>query len=234
MKKATVFLLCIFPLVFISCATSSAAATLRTITVSAQGSVEVKNALASISVSVVTRNDDVLSATKENSQKMDAVRSALIAMGLDGTKIVTIDFSIWQETSYENGRTVYGQYQVTNSANITSPSIDKVGEIIDAAVRAGANRFNSIGFSSQDTREAEKEARLLALRAAEEKALTLATASGCELGKVVSIAESPSRYATVQNNRFMSDEAGAAEAYTPISGGQSSVTVGVEVTYEIK
>ena len=127
----------------------------RTISVTGKGTVKLDNEKAVISLSVVTRSSSVLAATEDNAKKMEAVRNSLETLGIGKENISTSSFYIQQETSYSNGRTILGQYVVSNSINILISSIEKTGQIIDGAVKAGANQFNSISFSAGETSDAE-------------------------------------------------------------------------------
>lgn len=204
----------------------------RTVSVTGTGEVKVENEKAEISLSVLTRSNDILQASEENARKMEAVQKAVIDAGISRNGIQTSGFHINQETSYVNGRTILGQYTVSNRIKISVGQIEKTGAVIDAAIKAGANKFDSVSFSAVKTEDAEKQARILALRNAEQKAATLVSTSGAALGQIVSVKEVSSYSGSVLNNSvaFARTE-GAA---TPVSGGITSVSVTVEAVYEIQ
>ncbi|MGN0728307.1 SIMPL domain-containing protein [Treponema sp.] len=233
MKK----LLAAVPLIFIaftSCGIKPEKCASRTITVAGTGTVDIENQKAVISLSVITRSANILSATEENAKKTEAVQKAVEELGIGKENITTSSFHIQQESSYSNGRTILGQYVVSNSLNILIPSIEKTGPVIDGAVRAGANQFRSLTFSAGETTDAEKQARILALRNAEQKAVTLASTSGCSVAKILSIKESPAFLSEASSNLMYSDIQTAKGYSTPVSGGKTSVSVNVEVVYEIQ
>ena len=204
----------------------------RTISVTGKGTVKLDNEKAVISLSVVTRSASVLTATEDNAKKMEAVRNSLESLGIGKENISTSSFYIQQETSYSNGRTILGQYVVSNSINILISSIEKTGQLIDVAVKAGANQFDSLSFSAGETSDAEKQARILALRDAEQKAVTLASTSGCSVGKIISIKERPAITESISNTVLYAEK--KENSSTPVSGGKTSVSVNVEVVYEIQ
>ncbi len=41
-------------------------------------------------------------------------------------------------------------YTVSNTVSITVRDLDKVGDIADAAMNAGANQFNNVSFAVED------------------------------------------------------------------------------------
>ncbi len=208
----------------------------RTVTVTGTGLVELENDEARLSLSVNTRNWDVIKATEENARLMSQVQTALLKEGVTSDYLSTSGFSIYQETSYQNGRTVSGQYNVTNNINIIIKDVSKAGKIIDIAVRAGANQLSSLNYSVSNTEAAVKQARILAVKQAEKNANTLATSSASALGRVLSIEEEYSNYSAPQ--LYMSNAASNAKelsrAETPTSAGKTTVSVTVKATYELQ
>ncbi len=215
--------------IFCSCSFRAEKNDPRTISVTGKGTATLDNEKGVISLSVVTRSANILAATEDNAKRMEAVRNSLEAIGVEKESISTSSFYMQQESSYSNGRKVLGQYVVSNGINIIVPSIEKTGQIIDEAVKSGANQFNSISFSAGETSDAEKQARILALRDAERKAVTLASTSGLSVGKIISIKEQP---AIKESAAVYSAKAEAGS--TNVSAGKTSVSVNVEVVYEIQ
>ena len=203
----------------------------RTITVTGTGTVFVENKEAALSLSVVSRDEDVLKASEQNAEKMTAVMKAVSEAGVGSDAMHTTDYSIWQEEKdNQYTRKTTTQYVVSNRLKVTVKDIAKTGAIIDAAIKAGANKMNSLSYSAGDTSEAEKQARILAVRNADQKANVLVSTSGLTLGKVIFISEYDSNYGSARNADFVK----AKMAATPISGGSSSVSITVDVTYELK
>ncbi|MBR5097569.1 MAG: SIMPL domain-containing protein, partial [Treponema sp.] len=161
----------------------------RWISVSGTGSVSVKSNLATIDVAVVTSNRSVIEAAKQNAESSAKVRAALMEAGFADDSITTKNYRIWQDSSYRNGVQYRGDYRVSNSIQIVTQDTRKAGNAIDVAVKAGANEFSSIQFSSTRTDDALREARTLAIKNAAEAANLMAKTAGAELGKIISIQE---------------------------------------------
>lgn len=215
----------------------------RIISVSGTGTVSIPNEKATISLSVVTRNKEALAASQENAKKMDAIEKALKdSLGLTGKDLATSDYSLYQESHWENGKQIYGDYAVSNNLRVFIKDVSKTGAIIDAATKAGANRFNSIQFSVEDTSDAEMKAREAAAKDAKAKAKILAESSGAKLGKLISISEGSNSYsrAMVTSNQLMYkgtayNAMAEDEVFeTTTEAGNSKVTVSIEAVYEIK
>ncbi|MCH5294843.1 MAG: SIMPL domain-containing protein [Treponema sp.] len=224
-----------------SCTIQQAEKFTRTVSVNGTGKVELENDQATISLAVNTRNWDVIKATEENASRMTAVREALIGSGISSDYIYTSGYSLYQESSYQNGRTIPGQYNVTNRINVIVKDISRAGNVIDTAIKAGANQLISLSYSVSNAEAAVKQARLLAVKQAESVANTLATSSAASLGKILTIQEyTPSTYTNAETGRNFSSklmaEAASADtgAMTPTSGGKTVITVEVNATYELQ
>ena len=107
-----------------------------------------------------------------------------------------------------------------------------MGEIVDAAVDAGATNIGGISFRVEDPGALEVQARDAAMADAKATADQLANAAGVSITGVVSIVETvnqppmPMYYAE-------DAAAGARMAATPVLAGNVDVTVAVSVVYSI-
>lgn len=205
---------------------------MRTITVTGTGSVAVENKEANLVLSVISRNDDVIKASSENAEKMTAVMKAVTEAGIGTDSLQTSDYSIWQEEAdRQYSKKSAFLYVVSNRLHVTIKDVSRTGLIIDAAIKAGANQMNSLSYSAGDTSEAEKQARILAVRDADQKANILVSTSGLTLGPVVSISEHEGGYYSTSNAVVRKADALMS---TPISGGEATVNVTIDVTYELQ
>ena len=204
----------------------------RTISVSGTGSVSVKSDMATINVAVVTYNRSVIEAARLNAEAVTKVRAALVEAGFAADSITTSDYRIWQDSNVRNGVQTRGDYRVTNSIHIVTMDTSKAGTAIDAAIKNGANEFNSIQFAATKTADALREARTLAIKNAAEAANLMAKTAGAELGRVIKIEEhsSPVYAARAESKMMMA----ANDFATPISAGDSEVAVTVYCEYELK
>ncbi len=234
LKKVSVTLLAIA--LFSSCSIKQVNYPKRTVSVHGSGSVTLEADNATIALSVVTRAMEVSAASKENAEKMSAVQSAVISKGVDKDGVTTENFSVYRENSYVNGKSVPGDYIVTNQIKIVVRDMDKVSEVIDTALAAGANQFSNIQYGVTNTELAVKQARTLAVQQAFENATLIAGTSGARLGKVLEISEQQNSNfprAVMMKSANMAMDAAEEAAPTPISGGKTTVTVNINATYEL-
>jgi uncharacterized protein YggE len=117
-----------------------------------------------------------------------------------------------------------------NSLEVRVDPLDKAGEVIDAAIEAGANRTNQLSFELRDPDAAQLEALAAAMERARAQARVLAAADGKEVGRIY-------RASTAGGGppqpffRAASMKAMAEDASTPIEGGPIRVEAVVDVTY---
>jgi uncharacterized protein len=124
-------------------------------------------------------------------------------------------------------------YEVSNTVTVTIRTIDNTGSIIDAVVTAGGNliRINSVSLSVDQPDQYYTQARQLAMTDAANKASQLAKSAGVTLGKATYISESSS--SLVFPPIFRAADV-AASGTTPISPGETNITIDVQVMYAIK
>ena len=212
----------------------------RTVSVYGTGSVTLEADNATITLSVLTRAADVSAASKENAEKMTAVQSAVVARGIAKKDVTTENFSVYQESSYLDGKTLPGDYVATNQVKIVVKELEKLSEVIDTALSSGANQLSHIqyGMTKANSELAMRQARTLAVQQAAENAALVAGTGGARLGKVLEISEqqNPSfpRAVLMYNNATTKDMAVEESVSTPISGGKATVTVNVSATYELE
>ena len=117
-------------------------------------------------------------------------------------------------------------YQLSNMVSVTVRDLDKVADVLDDSVAAGATSVNGITFDVADRTGAEAKAREAAMADAKAKATTLSTAAGVSITGVASISESVST--PIWYGRDFA-AGGAAEASTPVMPGSTDVTITVNV-----
>ena len=109
---------------------------------------------------------------------MTAVRNAVIAAGADASKIETQNYSVYPQQNYDNkGRKTDLKYICNNTMNVTVTNIARTGEVMDAAINAGATRLDSVDFGVNDTQKFKDAALRAAALDAKNKANILASPS---------------------------------------------------------
>jgi hypothetical protein len=207
---------------------------LRTVSVSGSGQAVLTPDIAYITIGVRTENANASEAVAANSTATDKVIQALKAQGIDPKDIRTTNFSIYPQQQYDNnGKLVSTTFVVENQVYVTIRDLDKIGQILDAAVKAGANTIYGITFDVQDKSAALAEARKEAVDNAHAAAEELAAAAGVKIVEVQSITSSSSSPSPLPMFARVATAAEAAPS-VPISTGQLTFTVDVQMVYTIE
>lgn len=209
----------------------------RTIAVSGMGTATLAPDIATFSAGVTETSANVVDAQNSVNTKTNAIIDALRQGGVDVDKDVkTTGYSVQPQYNYpQNGAPVLTGYRVTNNVNVTVRDITKVGQLLDAVTKAGANQVGGVSFGLADPEVASRTAREQAVQNARTKADTLAKATGVSVGIVMAIDDqsaTPAPPRPVAAAPAANTAAGSA-APPPIQTGETTVTVTVRVTYAI-
>ena len=213
-----------------------APAPIRMLSVTGSGQAILTPDIAYIYVGVHTEKPSAAEAVTENNTQTQQVIQALKDFGIDAKDIRTTNFSIWPMDKYDPSSglpTGEKTYAVDNTVYVTVRDLDKLGDLLDTVVAAGANTVNSVQFDVADKSEALKQARADAVKDAKAQAESLASAAGMTLGEVQSISFYDTPGYPVMDGRGGGGNA-VAEAAVPIQPGQLTFTVSVNISYAIK
>ena len=218
-----------------SAQTSESSEPVRTISVTGTGKVELTPDTAYIYIGVHSENSDAVEAVASNNEKSEAVKDALVALGVAEKDIQTTNFSIYPQPRYDDQGQPTGEitYMVDNTVYVKVSDLDMVGEILDAAVKAGANSINGISFDLEDKSAAMAEAREKAVDDANVQAQQLADAAGVSLGPVITITTSSVAPVTPIYGKGGGASVEMA-ASVPVSPGQMTISVDVFMVYGIQ
>ncbi len=207
--------------------------------VTGQGKAMATPDIAILRLGIEAQEATVAEAQAQAAEAMDRVMTALEDKGVAEKDIQTQYFNIYKVTRWDKDREqeiVIG-YRVTNMVTAKIRDIEKAGTIIDAVAVAGGDltRIDSISFSIDDLSVYYEEAREEAMTDAKAKAEQLASLGGVRLGKPTYISEGfqvpPPIYP-----RAVYEEApmpAGAPPETPISPGETEVSLTVQVAYAI-
>jgi len=203
----------------------------RTVRVSGHGEAHGVPDIARVSIGVTTQAGSARDALAQNSQQMNALVARVKELGVAAKDLRTSGFSIGPRYA-RNSQSIVG-YQVTNRLTVTIRDIAKAAPLLDKVVAAGANQVSGVSFDLSDPKALLAEARRHAVADARTKAGQLAAEAGVKLGRVLTIEEGGG--VPVPRPRIALQAAyEASTAAPPIEAGESTVSVNVEITYEIE
>lgn len=213
---------------------SAASPQVRTLSSTGDGTVYLTPDVAYIYVGVRAEADDVSTALNNNNVQANAVATTLKDLGVDAKDIQTTSFNVYPMQDYAPDGTVSRKYYVVeNTVYVTVRDLTKLGTMIDAVVKSGANTINRVSFDVQDKETAMAQARDKAIANAMDEAKSIAAASGVKLGDLQSV----NVYVNNTPTSVMDAKGGAMaapQASTPVSAGQLVITASANMTYEIK
>lgn len=215
----------------------------NTITVSDSGTVYAKPDLGLITASVITESETVAEAMSKNTEKMNAVISAVKGEGVEEKDLKTISFNIYPRYEYQKveteiypyppGKRVLVGYEVRQSLEIKIRDLTKIGSVIQAATNAGANEVSNLQLTIEKQDELKAQAREQAINKAKAKAKELAKQLGIKLVEISNFSESD----VVPYYGFVRTSAppgiGGGET-AQIETGENKIEVTVYITYKIK
>ncbi|MFA5316848.1 MAG: SIMPL domain-containing protein [Dehalococcoidales bacterium] len=205
--------------------------------VTGQGEVTTTPDIFNLSLGVEAQDTTVDQAQTKAADAMNQVISALKDNGIAEEDIQTQNFSISQVTKWDQTRqeSITTGYRVSNTVVAKVRDLDKAGDIIDAAARAGGDytRINSMGFTIDDPTPYYEQAREKAMADALAKAKQLANLAGVTLGNPTYVSESLQYNSTSVIYRDVYMEAAPQASSTPITPGELEVSTTVQVTYAI-
>lgn len=213
----------------VSAAEDCVSATGRAVSVSGMGSITMRPDRVSFSVGVETEAANVADAFRRNGEKVNAVIAALKKHGVTQQELQTSDLAIGSRQD-EDGRKLAG-FRVSNSISVTREDPSGVGELLQAAIAAGANQAGSLNFFVADRGKLVPRGLELAFQNARLKAETLATLAGRTLGAVVCVNDTSNQYGV---SGFMAmNNAANANTYD-IAVGRETVSFSVSVVFELQ
>lgn len=205
----------------------------RSITVTGTSEVTAKSDMATINVSVETSSPNV-KAARENANTMTAVRNAVVAAGADASKIETQNYNIYPQQTYDSkGNARVKEYRCTNSMKVVVDQLSRTGNVMDAAVEAGANRIDSVDFSVAHPEVYKDEALRKATEDAYRKAKIIASALGRSVVNVISASDDNVNVVPYRMMNVKLAAARAEDSVTPIDPGESKMQGRVTVVFEI-
>ncbi len=207
--------------------------------VTGHGEVKAEPDIAWLTLGTQTRAKTAAEALAANTKAMRAVFDLLKSQfGVADKDMATSNFAITPVYEhypvYKNRPTPPPKlvgYDVSNTLTVRVRDLEKLGAIIDAVVRAGANRIQGISFGFADHRKLLDEARKKAVQDAKARAKLYAEAVGFTLGPVVDVREGGVRPVPVRRMKFARAMAMEAAAPAPVARGEQSVTVDVTITW---
>jgi hypothetical protein len=200
---------------------------MRTLTVSGQGIVNIPTSMTQVQLGVEVSGKTADEVQQEAAKRSTAVVELLRSRNVE--KLETTGIRLNPNYSYLNNQQELTGYSATNTVSFRIPT-DKIGSLLDDAVKAGATRIDGVSFVASDSaistaqQQALKQATQEAQRQADAVLETFQLTKREIVGIQINSASAPVPQPLMMPQAAM---APAERAQTPVIGGEQQVQASV-------
>lgn len=156
-----------------------------TLTVEGKGIITTKPDKSSITLGIITEDQDVIKAQNKNSIMTNNVINSLRKSGISNNQIQTISFTIQPLYHYIDEQNVLTGYnKISHILELTLLDLDLIGEVYKVAVSSGANISEGLKFSLSNENYYYHKALKKALKQATLKAISLSQQMGVTINTI--------------------------------------------------
>lgn len=192
--------------------------------------------VAYVNLGVQTDGQSARQAMDANSTAMAATIDAVKRAGIAENDIRTTGISLTPVMSQprpgDQAPPAVVGYRAANSVVVTVENVTRVGDVLDAAVSAGANTAGGVRFAIKDENALRQRALQAAGQAARAKADAIAGSLGLRVTGVQSVVEESGGTPVGAETRALSAQAAPAAAPPPpVQPGELTLRVRIRVTF---
>lgn len=187
MKKFTSVLAAALLVFSVAGTNLAAAAEPNTIAVSGMAEQEVAPDMAYIDVGINVRADDAETARTQEAQIASQIRRALLGLAITDNDLQNTSYYLYQEYKVDrNGVRTADKYVLDSSIKVTVKDLDKLSQVIDNVVGAGATNISNITYALSTQNIIQRQLLATAVENARDKAAVVANAGSRTLGNMLS------------------------------------------------
>ncbi len=187
MKKFTSVLAAALLVFSVAGTNLAAAAEPNTIAVSGMAEQEVAPDMAYIDVGINVRADDAETARTQEAQIASQIRRALLGLAITDNDLQNTSYYLYQEYKVDrNGVHTADKYVLDSSIKVTVKDLDKLSQVIDNVVEAGATNISNITYALSTQNIIQRQLLATAVENARDKAAVVANAGSRTLGNMLS------------------------------------------------
>ncbi len=187
MKKFTSVLVAALLVFSVAGTNLAAAAEPNTIAVSGMAEQEVAPDMAYIDVGINVRADDPETARTQEAQIASQIRRALLGLAITDNDLQNTSYYLYQEYKVDrNGVRTADKYVLDSSIKVTVKDLDKLSQVIDNVVEAGATNISNITYALSTQNIIQRQLLATAVENARDKAAVVANAGSRTLGNMLS------------------------------------------------
>lgn len=187
MKKFTSVLAAALLIFSVAGTNLAAAAEPNTIAVSGMAEQEVAPDMAYIDVGINVRAGDAETARTQEAQIASQIRRALLGLAITDNDLQNTSYYLYQEYKVDrNGVRTADKYVLDSSIKVTVKDLDKLYQVIDNVVEAGATNISNITYALSTQNIIQRQLLATAVENARDKAAVVANAGSRTLGNMLS------------------------------------------------
>ncbi len=160
------------------------AADMRLISVSGEGELKVTPEIAIVQLAIQARGRELAMAQDEAGKVVAAVLELTSALGIAPENVQSSQLRVQPEFDWHDGRQSLRGYLVHRDIRVELAELDKLGALMERAMRAGVNQVSAPELRVRDPRQLHRQVLALAAEDAHANAETLAQTLGVSLGRV--------------------------------------------------
>jgi uncharacterized protein YggE len=205
----------------------------RLITVTGEAEVQVSPNQAILTIGVETWDRDLSIAKQTNDERVKGILDLAKKYGVASGHVRIDHLSIDPRYKDGEGREDFIGYRVRETIVLTVHNLSKFDDLLNSVLEAGANYVYGVQFRTTKLREYRDQARALALKAAREKAKSMAKELGQKVGRPYTIVEE--QYEKGMAPNVIQDSGGSSGgADKSVALGQISVNARARVSFELR
>lgn len=236
MKRNKIVILTFLLLLLCSAAQAKDIPNLSTVTVQGNGEMDVVPDQATIKIGIVSNADTAEAAQADNARLTTAVLQKLQStnnVNQDKLRTSSYAFSpVYGTDPEKNGKPpVVAGYRASNTITAVIDDPTYVGNVIDAALTAGANQISGIQFQKKNELQIKQAALQLAVKEAAAKAEAIAATMDKHLGRVLEINEGGVTMQLPETHRLLLKSDAVS---TPVLPGTIQMNASVTIVYELQ
>lgn len=222
------------------------------ITVNGSAVVKVKPDKIIISFGVEILSKEIMVAKEENNKILKRAMGSIKELGIPTKEIQTDHLSVQPRYKNDYTRKNFIGYAVRNTFTVTLSKVSQVEVLVTKALQDGVTHIHGIEFQTSDFKKYREQARVLALKAAKEKAVKMAAVLDQSVGSPMQIQEGYNRSSpwncysswswgrghgrglAMSQNTIQNIQGGSDDVSDAISLGKIAISANVNVTFALK
>lgn len=184
----------------------------RTITVKGVGTATVEPDYVVLTLSIEAKNNDYNTAMQKAAYQIERLQAAIIGIGYEKSDLKTASFDV--RSSYENQKDRYGNYKSVFVGYVCSYRLSlsfdfdntRLSKTLTTIASCESNPELRIAFTVKNPAEVSEELLRSATENAKEKAEILCSASGANLGELLTIDYNWGEIDVISRTRYDVDE----------------------------